>query len=139
MTANDIKFEDGYLLAGIDSIAEARRRDLVHRFRCGHTTPIAVHSRYNYDRYHAVRLRDLVCPECQARTDQAAEQAAEMGLPALVGTPKQVAWAETIRAHYIETGGEAFLGENSAKWWIENRWDVSSGSSFDRENEEVTA
>lgn len=52
-------------------------------------------------------LAEQVCPECrraeQAQANEAAQAAnAEAGLPALEGTPKQIAWAESIRAGYAE-------------------------------------
>lgn len=47
------------------------------------------------------------CEECRAKTRESAtqkatEEAAEMGLPKLIGSPKQVAWAETIRVGKID-------------------------------------
>lgn len=56
-------------------------------------------------------LASGVCPACykaeQEAKRQAANEAAQAanasaGLPALEGTPKQIAWAETIRAGYAE-------------------------------------
>lgn len=47
------------------------------------------------------------CPECYAAAQKAAEeervskQAAELGLPELVGTEKQIAWAKRIRSERI--------------------------------------
>lgn len=105
-------------------------------------------------------LSTVDCPECykakqQAEKDAANEQAKkenqEAGLPELVdGTPKQVAWAETIRANkvvslnnllkelkeFIEKSNneqhkadclccikivESYKAQNSAVWWIDNR------------------
>lgn len=52
-------------------------------------------------------MAEQVCPECrraeQAQANEAAQAAnAEAGLPALEGTPKQIAWAETIRAGIVQ-------------------------------------
>lgn len=91
-----------------------------------------------------------ICPDCEReeRMKQAAElnaQAAEAGMPALEGSPKQIAWAEDIRAKFFGQTGkladsyrkrenmqhEADMLEatrayilkhmDSAKWWIEHR------------------
>lgn len=52
-----------------------------------------------------------VCPECEqkAREKKAAQLAADAkadGLPELVGSPKQIAWAEQLRSRYIESSGK---------------------------------
>ncbi|MBJ7543289.1 hypothetical protein JDN41_06940 [Rhodomicrobium udaipurense] len=55
----------------------------------------------------AKKRAEEICPDCAekalaekraAESAAAAQTAAEAGLPPLVGTPRQVAWAETIRA-----------------------------------------
>ena len=63
------------------------------------------------------------CPEC--RRKQADEQAAAAGLPQLVGSDKQIAWAADIRARALRLMTDTDLAERirpetSAKWWIEN-------------------
>lgn len=65
-----------------------------------------------------------------------AENNAKKQLPALQGTPKQIAWAETLRAKRIEEldsrkGGEytdlelrirhEIEAQNDSSWWIDNR------------------
>ena len=80
----------------------------------------------------------------EAENKEAAEAAQEMSLPALTGSEKQIAWAETVRQQmiasideYIYRDGSAFLRrENeaqlreaaeqikqrtSARWWIDHR------------------
>ena len=52
-----------------------------------------------------------VCPECEqkereAKAAELAKQAQADGLPELVGSPKQITWAEQIRARYIESSGK---------------------------------
>ena len=52
-----------------------------------------------------------VCPECEqkeleAKAAELAKQASADGLPDLVGSPKQITWAEQIRARYIESSGK---------------------------------
>lgn len=58
------------------------------------------------DRQYKLENWDWTCDDCrekarQAENVKAAEANAEAGLPALTGTEKQVAWAETIRAAKI--------------------------------------
>ena len=86
----------------------------------------------------------------QAESAKAAEQSLTNGFAPLVGSEKQVAWAETIRARMLEgvapliERGEAVIAEGkgnstlpatvallkrmvactSAKWWIDNRVEV---------------
>lgn len=73
------------------------------------------------------------CFECQRKAEQeAAEaQAAELGLPSLEGTPKQVKWAETIRADFLASEqakensayADWLKKQTSAKIFIDNRED----------------
>lgn len=95
---------------------------------------------------------DWTCDECKAAlraeaSKEAAERNQTEGLPALTGSEKQVAWAESIRAEVWETltqliqevemtikvrpefekagqlailAIEEIASETSAKWWIEN-------------------
>ena len=77
---------------------------------CGHTQE---HQLYGPHRQRADKeewLRTTSCTECwraeraAKRTEQAhadAQSNSAAGLPALTGTPKQIAWAETIRARII--------------------------------------
>lgn len=89
------------------------------------------------------------CADCYKQKQQqiyarqaelAAQESQEKGLPALIGTPKQVVWAENIRKGIVQEV-EGFLeryeklrespqvqqfitrlyGKAEAKWWIENR------------------
>lgn len=88
------------------------------------------------------------CPDCEEKrlrkahdeeNAAAAEKAAEAGLPQLVGSPKQIAWAESIRMKIVtglttinpkyhpfmlEVGKAAIrimVQETKASWWIDNR------------------
>ena len=109
----------------------------------------------NWESYHADEATTRLCPECYrkaaaARREQereaenaaAAETAGKLGLPALTGTEKQVAWATTIRQQAIDNAllasagrtssgmtdkGRAFVAGILAKmpaeasWWIDHR------------------
>jgi hypothetical protein len=62
------------------------------------------------------------CPDCRKTAADAAAQAA--GIPALEGSPKQIAWAAEIRERALrllpEDKAEALRPEKSARWWIDN-------------------
>lgn len=106
---------------------------------CGHESEVQLFGP------HAARKRRIEwlrehgeCQACRrAAQDAAAAEAAErLGeLPALVGSPKQIAWAEKIRAlRLVEAKAEAkaanaedrfaaLAAKTSAAWWIDNRHD----------------
>ena len=90
-----------------------------------------------------------LCSECYAKRKQErynernqahAEEAKSAGLPALTGTEKQIAWAETLRvelykkwikeaqiyknpAETVKRLNAMTLAETSAKFWIDHRHD----------------
>lgn len=80
---------------------------------CGDETTVnltGTNAHGEHDR-KAASLTRLACPACRAQASKrdhatASQEAATAnqatGLPALDGTPKQVAWAETIRASALE-------------------------------------
>lgn len=90
----------------------------------------------DYDR-QAARLARQKCKPCYVGAKRATEQAkatldtaivGDLALVELQGSPKQVAWAETIRVKRIaalhHTGCEAvtrLAGITEAKWWIDHR------------------
>jgi len=99
-------------------------------------------SRLCYDCFRAKLERDRL-----AASAAAAQQAEENGLPPLIGSEKQVAWAETIRLRRLselddsvqkalvdasdDPHREALLDMidrihriGSAKWWIDHREDA---------------
>lgn len=77
-------------------------------YSCGHSGYLSLFSGNDKKRakdaaYYGARN---ICPACKAAADaaksaQAAEMAKLAGLPTLTGTPKQIAWAETIRAQVL--------------------------------------
>jgi len=119
---------------------------------CGHEFR---HSKTCYNRDDATRYEDwardniTTCPECYAKAQRAKERAkldaqtAEaqqtlegMTLSDLTGTDKQIAWATDIRVRAAATckvagGNEKFWamfnGMTDAKWWIDNRDELSIG------------
>lgn len=87
-------------------------------FSCGHEAKISVGG-YS-EEYRAQVAEDRfsgLCPECEkkaleeARAEESrknAEFAKEMGWPQLVGSPKQIAWAETIRVELFNIDSKEF-------------------------------
>jgi len=115
---------------------------------CGHETEYNLFGPYESRRQRISSLESRLCPECwEAKRNEenakanaaAAAKAAEAGLPALEGTPKQVAWAESIRVKAITYLEERFAtitperqaqiapllaklkAQDKAAWWIDNR------------------
>ncbi len=120
---------------------------------CGHEETIQIYGphkdRARKAEYEATKL----CRECwraQAQAEReeqsrtAAQRNKEQGLPALTGSEKQIAWAESIRAEkqaelerLVEQAAKssptpeqrqqfndaiaAVLAETAASWWIDNR------------------
>lgn len=77
-------------------------------YSCGHTAEISLFGPHK-DRTRKIEWmqREALCPDCyqaarERERTEATAKAAEIAkadcLPELTGTPKQVAWAETIRA-----------------------------------------
>jgi len=111
---------------------------------CGHTaTHQLVGPHTERDRKIAYYETQL-CADCwqveqDAKAKEIAEASANQGLPALQGSPKQITWAETIRAKILAEI-DAVLGkvnpahkalldvtlahlrsQDQAKYWIDNR------------------
>lgn len=89
---------------------------------CGHHG-----ERYQAYGHHTDRERKLAaierqeCPACRAMRAKAASDA--VGLPQLIGSDKQIAWAVDIRERALRLHPELadkIKPETSAKWWIEN-------------------
>ena len=64
--------------------------------------------------------------EREAMAEIAAEEAAEAGYPVLKGSPKQIVYAEQIRAAYAKRkpADKVLWNRLTAKWWIENHRSV---------------
>jgi hypothetical protein len=70
---------------------------------CGHTETVQMYGSSSERDSKAAWLAGKPCQECQrkAQQAQAAQSAQTQGVPALVGSDKQVAWATTIRAEQL--------------------------------------
>jgi hypothetical protein len=82
------------------------------KFSCGHTVKVQIEytSREDLERKIEWRETQGVCPECwkrqqeeerQQASREAAAEAMKQGLPSLQGSPKQIAWAESIRSELL--------------------------------------
>ncbi len=84
----------------------------------------------NWEEYMS-GIEDRMCPECykESKKNELLKNVEKYNLPELVGTEKQVAWAEDIRAKLVskvskptEKFFELVNAKTSAKWWIDNRY-----------------
>lgn len=116
-------------------------------YRCGHAGTVYLVGPHRARESRLQYLASGNCVDCYRRqsTQVAQEQAHEMELPVLVGSEKQIAWAETLRVRqlteieaWVETqeknpnyqkilqAVEHISCETSAKQWIEWRYDSPS-------------
>ena len=111
-------------------------------FSCGHTSEIQLFGKHA-DRYRKIEWfeKEGLCPACYAaeKARKLQDKAAVFGqLPDLVGTDKQVDWAEDIRIKALADIAEFFAGRadsdkaldylrrglqhlTKAAWWIDHR------------------
>ena len=125
----DIRAQFGMLLC---------MRRIIHS--CGHEKEHYIIGEYaaDYDR-QAAKLSRGKCAACSTQAavltaSQTRAAALELGLAALEGNPKQIAWAETIRAKRLAAlqrgNGETVMivaRITDAKWWIDHRSDADDG------------
>jgi hypothetical protein len=133
-------------------------------FSCGHTETVNLIGKHKGRERKIEWLKTQMCYACyqdvkqsirEKELEAAKEQAEKSGLPELLGSEKQVAWAETIRKNALASAKNAFVTDEdfdklpkeykendvmnilknarkqletevSAKWWIENRGVVNS-------------
>lgn len=132
-------------------------------YSCGHEGREQIYGPGKNRQWIADKKAEGLCPECYRKSleekrekmnRESSEWAKEQGLPELSGTPKQVAWAETIRKkaleglngviERLEKGGvyanlekhgdndvdkllaviEYISAVTSAGWWIDNRMNL---------------
>ena len=118
------------------------------KYTCGHTGTVNIIGPHRSRQSRIAYLESGECFDCfkQHSSEVAREQARELELPALVGTEKQVAWAETLRLAKLEEieavvehldesqrnyrqiliAVESISSETAAKQWIEWRYDDPS-------------
>lgn len=100
---------------------------------CGHTETVQLYGPGRERDRKAEWMTNNICPECfkaeqaakrQAENEAAAAQNTAESLPELLGSPKQVAWAETLRRKALDqiANGE-LLSEASVKEAMEGAAD----------------
>lgn len=84
-------------------------------FACGHTATVELFGKSSDREWKLKRMAEGICPDCykaqkeadrKAASEAAAKEAREQGFAELKGSEKQIAWAETIRAKFMEQLGE---------------------------------
>lgn len=102
-------------------------------YACGHEGRVQIYGPTKDRQWKADREFSKLCPECWAKklaedrerqNAEATAKAAEMGLPELTGTPKQVAWANTLRQRLIDKFDEEFK-DDRRKELYKKRYGVS--------------
>jgi hypothetical protein len=86
---------------------------------CGHEGMVELFGPTSQREWRRKKYFEDECPECQQKRRDAenaasAMRAAEMGLPALIGTAKQVAWAETRRVKFCDAS-DGFAGDDTLR------------------------
>lgn len=76
-------------------------------YSCGHEGMLQLYGKTSVREYIANKEFSGICPDCkkleQEKTNQEnAQKAIVMELPTLLGTPKQVSWAETLRIKALD-------------------------------------
>mgnify|MGYP006926213940 FL=1 len=127
-------------------------------YACGHEGVVNIIGPHKDREWKLEREKEKICPECwrkhieeerRRENEEAAKKAKEMELPELSGTPKQVAWAITLRQKLVDVLDgldevkdediDRFLGvtreelkqimhyiletKTSAKYFIDNRYE----------------
>lgn len=90
-------------------------------YSCGHDGEEQLYGKISErERYVEWAEGSKLCPECyraklaaerEAESREASEANAAAGLPALIGSPKQIAWAESIRAKALSASGNQICAD----------------------------
>ena len=105
-------------------------------YACGHTATMQLFGKYADRDRKIAYYKTIDCPECQA--NKIAQKEASKGYAELLGSDKQVRWANAIRETKINEVNEFaskvnrnqdilerviddLQAETSAAWWIEHR------------------
>lgn len=122
-------------------------------YSCGHQETIQLYGKTSERMRRIAKMEQCECDACyRAKQLAKAETAKEQrGLAELDGTPKQIAWAMTIRESVckaidkvrpIATNDQAkamldkweqgINAQTSASWWIDNRYEMPSAMTDER-------
>jgi len=118
------------------------------KYSCGHAGVISLTGPVKDRKAKLDWFEKRVCPECYKakREADSAELQREYGLIELTGSDKQVQWANSIRAEFVERMQEridrrvahddrqkalaaltaAVNTQDTAKWWIDHRSNLSA-------------
>lgn len=91
-------------------------------YSCGHQDRVYIHGPSKDREWKKRRIEMQMCPECfqkhvQDKNKESEALAAELGLPQLEGSEKQVSWANTIRLEWYEKLQQ--VTEEDVKRWRE--------------------
>lgn len=140
-------------------------------YTCGHEATIQLFGKHKDREWRLQYEERKLCPDCyleklrkerEEENRKAAEAAKEQELPQLVGSEKQIAWAETIRQKFLDKLSDllthlkseiaadpacsktidSFYGETSSRWWIDNRFELDGvrrlfATRYDKYSKEV--
>lgn len=112
-------------------------------FSCGHEGFVRISGGKASEReWKANKMAEHECAECQKRrresmikeeNKKSQEASKDHSFPALEGSEKQIAWANTIRMKFYDfckangfSADKIIAKETTAKFWIDNRFDVNS-------------
>lgn len=76
-------------------------------------------SAHEDNRYYLIRDREII-EEFETLDDLLLHAFPVAELPLLEGSPRQIAWAESIRSRCFQAGIEADYSNVSVKYWIDN-------------------
>ena len=81
--------------------------------------------------------------KCNQENEDAKKKASELDLPILEGSPKQIAWAESIRMKFLEMNlskesKDWIVSKTSAKFFIDNRETYQMVEAFKKEMKQNT-
>ena len=97
---------------------------------CGHEGGIELVGTKSYKEWRAKQYFSDLCPDCKQKENEERnkEIAEQYDMPDLSGTEKQIVWANTIRADFLdycekhELAAEFLINtKTDAKFWIDNR------------------
>lgn len=105
------------------------RRSVTHR--CGHSQSHTFFARCRQEADSwAFNQKKVECDACREKAEKIAAEAKAANLPALLGSPNQITWANAIRQRIYNMlsrtdryhhAAACCQHETQAKWWIENR------------------
>lgn len=105
------------------------------KFSCGHVAEVNLYGP-EVERQRKIRhMRECwLCPACyeQSKLNEIASLEAELGLPALTGSDKQVQWARSLRKEYLSNFFRWFneIVERNSKHGCDTSYDLQMVEKF---------